>query len=74
MQIGTRNGTVTLDIRYYLRKFLECCDAPRAAAVTPGGKDTFLVGGTSRLLAEAGKKRFHKLVAKLLYLWKRGKA
>jgi hypothetical protein len=70
MQISVRNETVTLDMCYYLGKILECCDTPKATAVTPGGTDTFLVDGASRLLAEAGKKWFHMLVAKLLYLSK----
>ncbi len=56
MQISVRDNTVTLDMRYYLKKILECCDAPKAAAVTPGGKVTFLVDGASRLLTEVGKK------------------
>ena len=73
MQISVRGGTITLDMRYYLKKILECCDAPKAAVVTPGGKDTFLVDGASRFLAEVSKKRFHTLVAKLLYLSKRAR-
>jgi len=35
MQISVRNGIVTLDMRYYLGKILECCEKPRVATVTP---------------------------------------
>jgi len=57
MQISVRNGIVTLDMRYYLGKILECCEKPRVATVTPRGKDTFSVDSSSRGLVEAGKKR-----------------
>jgi hypothetical protein len=70
MQISVRGGTVTLDMLYYLHKILECCDALKAAAVTPGGKDTFMVDSASRPLTKVSKQRFHTLVAKLLYLSK----
>jgi hypothetical protein len=73
MQISVRGGTVTLDMRYYLHKILECCNAPKTAAVMPGGKDTFLVDSSSRPLNEVRKQRFHTLVAKLLYLSKRAR-
>jgi hypothetical protein len=73
MQISVRDGTVTLDMRYYLHKILEYCDASKVAAVTPSGKDTFAVDDTSRPLTEVNKQRFHTLVAKLLYLLKRAR-
>jgi hypothetical protein len=70
MHISVRDGTVTLDMRYYLHKILEYCDPSKVAAVTPGGKDTFTVDNASRPLTEVSKQRFHMLVAKLLYLLK----
>ena len=73
MQISVQGGTITLDMRYYLHKILECCNASKAAAVTPGGKDTFTVDSASRPLTEVSKQRFHKLVANLLYLSKRAR-
>jgi hypothetical protein len=72
MQVSVQDGVVTLDMKYYLECILKDHDNPRAA-VTPGGKNGFMVDEKAERLVDAEKKVFHTAVAKLLYLSKRAR-
>jgi hypothetical protein len=72
MQVSVQDGVVTLEMKYYLECILKDHDNPRVA-VTPGGKNGFMVNQDAPKLAEEEKKGFHTTVAKLLYLSKRAR-
>jgi hypothetical protein len=72
MQVSVQDGVVTLDMKYYLECILKDHDNPRAA-VTPGGKNGFMVDEKAEKHADAEKKVFHTVEAKLLYLSKRAR-
>ena len=72
MQVTVRDGAVTLDMKYYLECILKEHNDLKVA-VTPGGKNGFMVDAEAGKLEEKEKKVFHATVAKLLYLSKRAR-
>jgi hypothetical protein len=72
MQIEFLEGFVWIDMRSYVVKILAECEEKLTYYQAPRKKDLFTI--TEELvLDEEKKQRFHTIVAKLLYLAKRGR-
>ncbi len=69
MQIMLEQGVVTIDMSYYLEKVLEGYDNLPPYRM-PGKKNLFEVDEAAELLSETEWKKFHTVVARLLYLLK----
>ena len=72
MQICLEDGCVMIDMIHYITKILESIENLEDSSV-PANKNIFVVDEHSALLSEGERKRFHTLVAKLLFLSKRAR-
>ena len=69
MQLVLKDGSVQVDMRYFIKKLLSSCgEEELQECATPAGKDLFTVDEKSPVLAEKMRRLFH---TKLLYLTKR---
>jgi hypothetical protein len=68
------DGTVKVDMKdYVLEAMKDCQDDVSKPAATPAKKNLFDVDKRSPLLEKTKAERFHSVVAKLLYIAKRGR-
>ena len=72
MQICLEDGCVMIDMIHYISKMLENVSRLKECSV-PANKEIFVIDEHSPLLPENERKRFHTLVAKLLFLSKRAR-
>jgi hypothetical protein len=69
-----QNGTVTINMKDYVMEAIkECKDDISKSATTPAKKDLFETNDNSELLVKEKAELFHSVVAKLLYISKRGR-
>ena len=71
-----QNATVTVDMSEYVADTLECSgiDLHGSTAPTPAKRTLFEIDDSSPLLDKEQAELFHRVVAKLLYLSKRGRS
>jgi hypothetical protein len=68
------DGTLEIDMKdYVLEAIAECEDDVSKPATTPAKKDLFEINTKSPSLEKKKAERFHSVVAKLLYISKRGR-
>ena len=72
MQICLEDGYGKIDMIHYITKMLESVENLEVSSV-PANKNILVVDECSALLSEGERKRFHTLVAQLLFLSKRAR-
>lgn len=69
--IDYASGRVEVSMEKYIDDVIAMSEGLQGSAKTPATSDLFVVDETSALVSEKEKKKFHSMVAKLLYLAKR---
>ena len=70
MNVKVKGKVAEIDMDNYVQKILDMWQ-PKREYTVPADPDLFSVDSASELLSEQDRKRFHTMVAKLLYLAKR---